>query len=78
VTTCQTPSNSEGKCIPLDHCPSILRLINSGNLRDADVEFLQNSQCDYVMGNPWVCCSDKIDFGAASNISPVIPCNGYK
>ncbi|XP_041971598.1 phenoloxidase-activating enzyme-like [Aricia agestis] len=55
-SSCITPSNANGECIPIRQCKQLLDLLLSPSRTAEDVAYIKNSQCGFRDNNPLVCC----------------------
>ncbi|KAI4468362.1 trypsin [Holotrichia oblita] len=53
---CVTPHNTNGECILLARCPSIVRLLKKKPLLPDDAEYLRRSGCGFEGMDPKICC----------------------
>lgn len=53
---CLTPHNTNGECILLPQCPSIVRLLKKKPLLPEDAEYLRRSGCGFEGMDPKICC----------------------
>lgn len=57
---CVNPDGNDGLCIFLRECPRLSQIArNLSSQTQQSVEFLRNSQCDFVNGKPLVCCVEE-------------------
>ncbi|KAK9721049.1 Regulatory CLIP domain of proteinase [Popillia japonica] len=53
---CLTPHNTNGECILLARCPTIVQLLKKKPLLPEDAEYLRRSGCGFEGMDPKICC----------------------
>jgi len=80
VTTCYTPNNQNGICVPLVQCASLYQLIQKTPLYPEERNFLRASQCGYNQQPYVVCCPDayntNTNSGNGNTLSSLLPAPG--
>lgn len=54
--SCSTPTSTNGECIVITKCNSLLTLLRKNRRTQQETQFLRNSQCGTEGRNPKVCC----------------------
>lgn len=68
VSSCRNPNFSEGVCISIYECDSLISLVAGGaRMRETDRRFLKDSQCSDGFGRPpFVCCTPDTGYRRSS------------
>ncbi|RVE43677.1 hypothetical protein evm_011676 [Chilo suppressalis] len=53
---CVSPDGSDGNCVPIIRCPSLMDLVRNKQRTIQDIELLQKSSCGFEENKPKVCC----------------------
>lgn len=56
-SNCQTPNGEPGRCVPINECPPLLKLVQTP-VSPTSVNFLRQSHCGFQLSKPRVCCSE--------------------